>query len=57
MFRYRIDDYSYTRHLVDSVGLLTDVMTNADVETIRVYFRTQQPDDPDTPDEEQQPAE
>ena len=57
MFRYRIDDYSYTRHLVDSVGLLTDVMTNADVETIRVYFRTQQPDDTDTPDEEQQPAE
>lgn len=43
MYRYRIDDYSYTRHLVDSVGLLTDVMTNADVETIRVYFRTQQP--------------
>ncbi|TFU93719.1 hypothetical protein E4T81_07100 [Barnesiella sp. WM24] len=57
MFRYRIDDYSYTRHLVDSVGLLTDVMTNADVETIRVYFRTQQPDDADTPDEGQQPAE
>ena len=58
MYRYRIDDYSYTRHLVDSVGLVTDVMTNADIETIRVYFRTRQPDDPDVPGgEEEQPAE
>lgn len=58
MYRYRIDDYSYTRHLVDSVGLVTDVMTNADIETIRVYFRTRQPDEPDVPGgEEEQPAE
>lgn len=58
MFRYRIDDYAYTRHIVDSVGLVSDVMTNADVETIRIYFRTKRPDDtpddnPDTTEEEQ----
>lgn len=50
MYRYQIDDYSYTRHLVDSVGLVTDVMTNADVETIRIYFRTQQPEEPENPE-------
>lgn len=55
MYRYRIDSYTYTRHLVDSVGLLTDVMTNADVETIRVYFRTRQPENPDQPENPELP--
>lgn len=40
MFRYKISSYDYTRHLIDSVGLLDSLITGADVERIRIYFRT-----------------
>lgn len=40
MFRYSISSYSYTRHLIDSVGIIDTLITNADIERIRIYFRT-----------------
>ena len=41
MYRYAVKELSYTRHLIDSVGMVDSTITNADVETIRIYFRTQ----------------
>lgn len=40
MFRYIITSYTYTKHLIDSVGLVDSVITNVDRERIRIYFRT-----------------
>lgn len=40
MYRYVITDFTYTRHLIDSVGLLDSIITNVDRERIRIYFRT-----------------
>lgn len=44
MFRYSVSSYTYTRHLIDSVGLIDTLITNADVERIRIYFRTSEED-------------
>lgn len=45
MFRYEITSYDYTRHLIDSVGLVDRLITNADMERIRIYFRTNEESD------------
>ncbi len=45
MFRYVITSFTYTKHLIDSVGLVDSVITNIDKERIRIYFRTAQDDD------------
>ncbi|MCM1093087.1 MAG: DUF6452 family protein [Bacteroides sp.] len=45
MFRYVINDVTYTKHLIDSVGILDSVITNVDRERIRIYFRTATEDD------------
>ena len=45
MYKYIISDVTHTNVLIDSVGLVTDEITNADIETIRIYFRTRQPED------------
>ncbi|HRF69020.1 MAG TPA: DUF6452 family protein [Muribaculum sp.] len=56
MFRYKINEMYYTKHLIDSVGLVDSLITNEDVEKIHIYFRTADiekpdaPDDPDSPD-------
>ena len=42
MFRYEITSYDYTRHLIDSVGLIDKLITGADIERIRIYFRTKE---------------
>lgn len=57
MYRYRITRMSHTTNLIDSVVILDSLITNADVERLRIYFRTaslepepEQPgDNPDTP--------
>ncbi len=41
--RYRIDRLTYTRHLIDSVGVTDSLVTNVSPETIRIYFRTSGP--------------
>lgn len=57
MFRYLVGELSATRHLIDSVALVDTMITNADRETIRIFFRTytappadNEPADDDTPD-------
>lgn len=39
MYYYRISRLSYTRHLIDSVGLVDSLINNIDIERIRIYFR------------------
>ena len=47
MYRYHIDSFSYTRHLIDSVAVMDSLITNVDKAQIRVYFRTADPDTTD----------
>ncbi len=45
MYRYIIHNVDYTRHLVDSVAVVDSVITNVEMERIKVFFRTSAPDD------------
>lgn len=49
--RYRITRMSYTTHLIDSVVLADSLITNVDIEQIKIYFRTADADQPDEPEE------
>ena len=42
MMRYRLRSVTYTRHLLDSVSVVPadSVITNADIENLRLYFKT-----------------
>ncbi len=40
MFYYRLRSLSHTMHLMDSVTVTDSMFTNADRETIQIYFRT-----------------
>lgn len=40
MFRYTIKDCIYTTHLIESVEITDPLITNQDIERIRIYFRT-----------------
>lgn len=42
MMRYRLQSVTYTRHLLDSVSVVPadSVITNADIENLRLYFKT-----------------
>lgn len=42
LFHYDIQRMTYTRHLIDSVALVDSLITNTDLERIRIYFRTAQ---------------
>ncbi|RXE71258.1 hypothetical protein ED352_06215 [Muribaculaceae bacterium Isolate-002 (NCI)] len=46
MMRYRIKSVTYSRHLLDSVAIVpTDsVITNANIENLRLYFKTSSAD-------------
>lgn len=50
MYHYRVTRYTYTTHLIDSVGMTDSLITNIDRETIRIFFRTADPDNPDDND-------
>lgn len=39
MYRYRITSISYTTHLIDSVVVTDSLITNTDVERLRIYFK------------------
>lgn len=39
---YRIKSLTYTRHLIESVELTDSLITNTDIERIKIFFRTQQ---------------
>lgn len=47
MYHYNITSLTYTRHLIDSVGIVDSLITNLDIERLHIYFRTAQPDEPD----------
>lgn len=40
MYRYEITTMRHTTHLIDSVILLDSLITNIDIERLRIYFRT-----------------
>lgn len=40
MYRYRITEVRYTRHLIDSVGVIDSLITNVNDDDINIYFRT-----------------
>lgn len=45
MYRYTINHLTYTTLLIDSVTLVDSLITNADVERIRIYFRVEEAGD------------
>lgn len=45
MYQYRVENMRYTRHIIDSVALTDSLITNLDIERIKIFFRTQQPGD------------
>lgn len=44
MYQYRITRVAYTRHLVDSVGIVDSLISNLDLEQIHIYMRTADPE-------------
>lgn len=46
MYHYRITRVAHTSQLIDSVGVSDSLVTNIERETIGIYFRTSEPDDP-----------
>lgn len=40
IYKYRITALSHTSHLIDSVGISDSLITNTDIERIKIYFRT-----------------
>ncbi len=40
MYVYRVDEIEYSTNMIDSVVLVTPVITNADIESFKIYFRT-----------------
>jgi hypothetical protein len=40
MYCYRINSLTNTTRMIDSVALVDPLITNADVESIKIYFRT-----------------
>ncbi len=41
MYRFRINHFDYTRHLIDSVAVADSLITNTDIQRIHIYMRTQ----------------
>lgn len=40
ILRYDIRSLKYTRHLIDSIAITDSIVTNSDIERIKIYFRT-----------------
>ncbi|MCM1450475.1 MAG: DUF6452 family protein [Clostridiales bacterium] len=40
IYRYHIDGFTYTRHLIDSIALPDSLINNANVQNMRIMFRT-----------------
>ena len=47
MYHYRITRVAHTTQLIDSVGISDSLVTNLERQTIKLYFRTSDPDEPD----------
>lgn len=40
MYIYRVSGLSYTRHLIDSIGIVDSLITNVNRQYIHIFFRT-----------------
>lgn len=40
MYNYKITSVQYTRHIIDSIAIIDSLINNADIERIKIYFRT-----------------
>lgn len=40
IYKYKVKDFSYTKHLIDSVAIPIMEFNNKDIENIQIYFRT-----------------
>ncbi len=40
MYRYEVEKLSYTTHVIDSVAIVDSLITNMDVERLKIYFDT-----------------
>lgn len=47
IYKYRIERMSYTHYLIDSIAITDSLISNTDVERIKIFFRTAEPDAPD----------
>lgn len=54
MYRFRITDVRYTKHIIDSVGIADSVITNVDIQRIRIYMRTEAPGEDTQPNPEEE---
>ena len=43
MYQFEITEFSYTQHIMDSVAVISKIITNADVETIKIFMKTTSP--------------
>lgn len=52
MYRYKVTRLDHTFHLIDSVVLADSLITNVDLERLRIYFKVteMEPDEPEEPD-------
>lgn len=41
MYRFRIIQVKYTTHLIDSVGVADSLITNVDIQRIKIFLRTE----------------
>lgn len=48
MYRYRVTSLTHTTHLIDSVAVTDSLITNTDVERLRIYFHVSALSDDDT---------
>ncbi len=44
MYRYRITEYSYTTHLLDSVAVIDSLITNVEKVNIQLFYHTETPE-------------
>ena len=52
MYLYEVTRMTYTTHLIDSIALTDSLITNVDIERIKIFFRTEHPGDDDGVDNE-----
>lgn len=53
MYRYRLTRVDYTRHIIDSIGVVDSLITNVDIASLHIYFRTTSVDGEDSGEEQQ----
>lgn len=45
MYRYHVHRLEYTTHIIDSIAMPDSLINNANVERMKIFFRTANPDD------------